>query len=81
MVDSRNNKRPLRRAEAAKYLTDHGYKCSPTWLSQLNARGEGPKMRFFGKYSLYFEADLLPWARSMLKKTRKGDAKRDADVA
>jgi hypothetical protein len=81
MTDQEPKQQPLRRAEAAKYLTDNGYPISPTWLAQLQCRGEGPEMRYFGKYSVYQPEDLLPWARSRLSKTRKGDAKRDADVA
>lgn len=51
------------RAEAAKFLTDRGYKVAIATLSKYAVVGGGPKYQKFGRKPLYTEAALLEWAK------------------
>lgn len=39
--------------EAAKYLTEHGFKIDPTGLSRLTSTGLGPRFEKNGSYKFY----------------------------
>ena len=54
----------LRRAEAAQYVTDNYFPCSPKTLAKLACIGGGPVFQSFGRKPLYREADLLAWAQA-----------------
>jgi hypothetical protein len=52
--------------QAAKFLTDHGFKTSPATLDTKRTRGGGPSFRRFGPRFVYVPPELLEWARSRL---------------
>lgn len=59
--------RPLRRSEAAAYVTStHGMPCSPHTLAKLAVIGGGPVFRKAGPFPLYDRADLDAWVRGKL---------------
>jgi hypothetical protein len=53
----------LGRKEAAKFLTERGFKTAPATLAKLACIGGGPPFASFGRRPLYREADLLAWAQ------------------
>lgn len=55
----------LNRPEAAKFLTDYGYRISKRTLASYASRGNGPKYVLFGRRALYAPSDLLSWADGM----------------
>ena len=58
------NDKPLRRTEAAQFLTDNGYKTAKRTLDVLATRGGGPKFSYWGRIPLYAVADLWQWVES-----------------
>lgn len=58
------NDRPLRRTEAAEYITSKfGIPCSPKTLAKLASIGsDGPPFRKAGRYPLYSPEGLDAWA-------------------
>jgi hypothetical protein len=62
-------RRLLRRAEAARYVTESwGYPLSPKTLAKLAVVGGGPKFRKASRFPLYETADLDDWVRSKLSR-------------
>ena len=61
----------LLRDQAAKALTEEGYKTSKSTLATLAVRGGGPVFRKFGTRPLYRWADLLQWAESKTSAPRR----------
>lgn len=60
------NNRPLRRAEAARYLDEvHGVGRSPQTLAKYAVTGGGPLFRRAGRVPLYMPADLDAWVASI----------------
>jgi hypothetical protein len=59
-------KRDMTRAEAARYLTDHWFPCSPKTLAKLAVVGGGPAFRKAGRTPLYSEASCDAWAESKI---------------
>jgi hypothetical protein len=61
--------RLLRRADAARYVSDNwGYPCSPKTLAKYAVIGGGPRFRKAGRYPLYQSDDLDAWVNSKLSK-------------
>jgi hypothetical protein len=60
--------RLLRRAEAAKYVTDtYGFTCSPRTLAKLACvSSRGPPFRLAGRTPLYPTSGLDEWAQSKI---------------
>ncbi len=59
--------RPLRRAEASKYLKEkHGVDRAPATLAKLASIGGGPRFRRANRIPLYPPEFLDDWARSIL---------------
>jgi hypothetical protein len=58
--------RPLRRAEAAAYVTSRFFPCSPKTLAKLCVVGGGPQYRKAGRVPLYETADLDLWVQTKL---------------
>jgi hypothetical protein len=56
--------RLLPRREAARFLTEHGYKTAPATLAKLACLGGGPPFVSFGRRPLYRPADLVAWAQA-----------------
>ena len=56
----------LRRADAARALSEVGYPMARATLATLATRGGGPPYRRFGRVPLYQWGELLDWARSRL---------------
>ena len=54
--------RQFNRKEAARFLTERGYRIAPATLAKLACVGGGPPFRSWGRKPLYREADLLTWA-------------------
>lgn len=54
--------RYLNRGEAADYLADHGFPCSPKTLAKHACQGGGPRFIKYGLRVLYRREDLLQWA-------------------
>jgi hypothetical protein len=69
----------LRREEAAKALTEHGFKIAGATLATRASRGNGPPYRTFNNYALYEWGTTLAWAQNELSKPRRVAAK-DARV-
>jgi hypothetical protein len=61
----------LLRDQAAKALTEEGFKTSKSTLATLAVRGGGPVFRKFGTRPLYKWADLLAWAESKTSAPRR----------
>jgi len=62
---STKSERPLRRDEAAKFLTEVvGFPMTKGRLAKLACYGGGPVMRFAGKYPVYDPTELRRWAES-----------------
>jgi hypothetical protein len=59
-----DNSRKLRRAEAARFLTEAGYQTSKATLDKLATVGGGPRFQKFSRFPVYTEQDLLDWAHS-----------------
>jgi hypothetical protein len=57
----------LRRAEAARALTEAGFPTAKATLATLASRGGGPHFQRYGRTPLYRYGDLLKWAESKLK--------------
>ncbi|KQT21732.1 MULTISPECIES: hypothetical protein [unclassified Bradyrhizobium] len=60
--------RPLRRTEAAAYVTEKfGIPCSPKTLAKLACVGsDGPPFRKAGRFPLYATEGLDAWARAKI---------------
>jgi len=59
--------RPLRRAEASRYLHEtHGIDRKPATLAKLACIGGGPEFRRAGRVPLYSTTDLDDWAATLL---------------
>jgi hypothetical protein len=56
----------LRRKDAAKALTDHGFPTSEATLATKATRGGDPPFQKFGRIPLYKWETTLDWARSRL---------------
>lgn len=56
----------LTRDEAAKLLTEAGYKTSKKTLDVKACRGGGPVYVVYGKRALYRRGTLLAWARAQV---------------
>ena len=56
----------LRRADAAKALTEAGYPTPKATLATLACRGGGPAFHRYGKIPLYRWRDALAWAKARL---------------
>jgi hypothetical protein len=59
-------KRDMTRFEAAQYITDHFFPCSPKTLAKLAVVGGGPPFRKAGRVPLYGEASTDAWAESKI---------------
>lgn len=55
---------PLVRKEAARFLTERGYKIAAQTLARFAVEGGGPKFLRFGTRVIYLPSDLLTWAAS-----------------
>jgi hypothetical protein len=59
--------RPLRRSEAAQYISEtYGFSCSEKTLAKLACVGGGPAFRKAGRIPLYAASDLDDWAHSKM---------------
>lgn len=64
---STENRRPLRRDEAAEYLFErHGIRRSVGTLAKLAVIGGSPVFRKCGRVPLYLPDDLDAWAESLM---------------
>lgn len=70
------NDRPLRRTEAAEYITSKfGIPCSPKTLAKLASIGsDGPPFRKAGRFPLYSPQGLDEWARAKIGPEIRGTA-------
>ena len=59
-------KRDMTRAEAARYITDHWFPCSPKTLAKVAVVGGGPCFRKVGRAPLYSEASCDTWAEGKI---------------
>jgi hypothetical protein len=59
-------KRDMTRFEAAQYITDHWFPCSPKTLAKLAVVGGGPPFRKAGRVPLYSETSVDAWAASKI---------------
>jgi hypothetical protein len=66
--DKANLDRPLRRSEAAAYVTEtYGFPCSPKTLAKLACvSSDGPPFRLVGRIPLYPKPGLDSWAQSKI---------------
>jgi len=63
-----DNSKMLRRVDAARFLTEHGFPTATATLSKLASIGGGPKFVRYSRFPLYAQEDLLDWARSRCSK-------------
>ncbi len=63
--------RPLRRREAAEFLTERGYTTAPTTLAKYASVGGGPAFFLYGRRPLYTPTDLLAWAKARSTEPRR----------
>lgn len=62
-----NRPRPLRRQEAANYITEtYNFPCSAKTLAKLAVVGGGPRFFKAGKFPLHDIPDLDAWAQAKL---------------
>jgi hypothetical protein len=59
-------KRDMTRIEAARYITDHWFPCSPKTLAKLAVVGGGPEFRKAGRMPLYSIAACDRYSRSKI---------------
>jgi hypothetical protein len=59
-------KRDMTRIEAARYITDHWFPCSPKTLAKLAVLGGGPEFRKAGRVPLYSIAACDRYGRSKI---------------
>lgn len=59
-------KRDMTRSEAAQYITDRWFPCSPKTLAKLAVVGGGPPFRKAGRVPLYSQASVDAWAASKI---------------
>jgi hypothetical protein len=59
-------RRDMTRSEAAQYITDHFFRCSPKTLAKLAVVGGGPPFRKAGRVPQYGEASTGAWAESKI---------------
>jgi hypothetical protein len=48
--------------QAAAFLTEHGFKTAPAYLTKLRCVGGGPEFEVYGRKPLYRDRNLLNWA-------------------
>jgi hypothetical protein len=65
-VIAATRKRDMTRAEAAQYVADRWFPCSPKTLAKLAVVGGGPAFRKAGRVPLYSEASVDAWAASKI---------------
>jgi hypothetical protein len=63
--------RLLSRRDAARFLSEQGYKTAPSTLAKLACIGGGPPFRSFGRQPLYHPADLAAWAHARCSGSRR----------
>lgn len=63
-----DNSKMLRRADAARYLTENGFPTATATLSKLASIGGGPSFVRYSRFPLYAPADLLAWAQARCSK-------------
>jgi hypothetical protein len=68
--------RPLRRREAAQFLTDHGFTTAPATLAKLATVGGGPLFHYWGRFPIYSPCKLLEWAHARSTGPRRSTADR-----
>ena len=65
----------LRRAEAAKYITDnYGIPCSTGTLANYATADTGPEFKLAGRFPIYSTHDLDAWAQSRISAPRRSGA-------
>lgn len=65
--NSGDTDRLMRRKDAAKYITDTYFPCSPNTLAKLACvSSDGPPFRMAGRIPLYPQSGLDAWARSKI---------------
>jgi hypothetical protein len=60
--DSAPRQRDMTRPEAARYISERWFPCSPKTLAKVAVIGGGPQFRRAGRIPLYAIADLDSWA-------------------
>ena len=62
----------LRRAEAAKYITDkYGIPCSTGTLANYATTDTGPEFKLSGRFPIYSTHDLDSWAEGRISEPRR----------
>ena len=61
----------LDRREAAKFLSERGFKIATTTLAKYACLGGGPVYEKFGRRPLYTEASLMEWVASKMSGQRQ----------
>jgi hypothetical protein len=70
--------RLLRRADAARVLSENGFPTAKSTLDSLATRGGGPAFQLYGRIPLYAEDDVLAWARARLSRKITSTSELDA---
>jgi hypothetical protein len=76
-----NTEIPLRRKQAAQFLTDQGFKTAPSYLDKLAVTGGGPEFFYWGRFPMYWPAKLLEYARSRCSGPRRSTSDPGAPAA
>ena len=75
------NERRLTRAEAAEFLSSHGFRVASTTLNKYATVGGGPAFESFGRKPLYKPTDLLRWAAGKTARARLSTSERRVPLA
>jgi hypothetical protein len=67
--------------EAARFLSERGYKMAPATLATKRSRGGGPRFRRFGPRIIYEPSELLEWAGSLLSEPAASTSEHEARAA
>lgn len=59
------------RKEAARHLTEKGFKTSPATLQKYATLGGGPDYQIFGNRAVYTEQSLADWIEAKLSAPRR----------
>lgn len=60
----------LTRAEAAEFLTSHGYRTTKGTLQKKASTGGGPEYEIYGRDALYRPKVLLGWAQARMTRPK-----------
>ena len=80
-MDATNDDRLLRRAEAAAFLQENGYKVATSTLAKYATVGGGAVFEMFSRFPMYRPRNLLSWAENRLSRPMRSTGDRRTSAA